>query len=47
MLRNEVNVGIAAVTDVEDIGGYYIFRLNKNLKLQFIEKRLLSDNRRG
>lgn len=48
MLRNEVHGVIAVVTDLEDIAGDYIFRLNESLEIsQFIEKRLLSGKGRG
>lgn len=48
MLRNEVHGVIAVVTDMEDIAGDYIFRLNEDLEIaQFIEKRLVSGKGRG
>ncbi len=48
MLRNEVHGVIAVATDIEDIAGDYIFRLNESLEIaQFIEKRQLSGKGRG
>jgi molybdopterin-guanine dinucleotide biosynthesis protein B len=48
MLRNEVHGVIAVATDIEDIAGDYIFRLNESLEIaQFIEKRLLTGKGRG
>ncbi len=48
MLRNEVHGVIAVVTDIEDIAGDYIFRLNESLEIaQFIEKRLMVGKGRG
>lgn len=42
MLRNEVHGVIAVATDIEDIVGDYIFRLNESREIaQFIEKRFL------
>lgn len=42
MLRNEVHGVIAVATDIEDIVGDYIFRLDESREIaQFIEKRFL------
>jgi len=48
MLRNEVHGVIAVATDLEDITGDYIFRLDETEEIaQFIEKRYLSGKYRG
>lgn len=48
MLRNEVHGVIAVATDIEDIVGDYIFRLNESYEIaQFIEKRFLLGQSKG